>query len=194
MPAELPHRRLTDPRQLRAMAHPLRVRLLEELAFDGPLTATQLSERLDESPANCSWHLRQLARFGYVEEAEGGTGRRRPWRIVVQSHGWGESDDPVEAAAGRAVSDVLDSRDNEEREAWLRREGKEPEEWREAAFGTHSFLWLTADELHDLGEAIYALLTEHVERFAEPSTRPPGSRPVRFMAWGFPTRSQKEES
>lgn len=194
MPQSLPRRRLTDPRELRAMAHPVRVRLVEELAFDGPLTATELSERVGESPANCSWHLRQLAKFGYVEEAGGGTGRRRPWRMVVQSHSWGDSDDPVEAAAGRALREVLAGRDDEEREAWLRRERSEPEEWREATFGTRSFLWLTAEELRELGEAIYGLLTEHVERFTDPSTRPPGSRPVRFTAWGFPTRPPEEES
>lgn len=174
------------------MAHPVRVRLLEELAFGGPLTATQLSERVDESPANCSWHLRQLAKFGYVEEAEGGTGRRRPWRVVVQSHTWGDTDDPVEAAAARALVDVFDSRENEERTAWLQREGAEPREWREAAFDMRSFLWLTADELRELGEAIYALLTEHVDRFTDPANRPAGSRPVRFVGWGFPARPEEE--
>jgi DNA-binding IclR family transcriptional regulator len=47
-----------------------------------PATATQLAERVGESPANCSWHLRQLARYGFVEEAGGGTGREGPWRPV----------------------------------------------------------------------------------------------------------------
>lgn len=193
MPGPLPRRRLADPRELRAMAHPLRVRLLEELAFDGPLTATELGERVGESPANCSWHLRQLAKFGYVEEAGGGSGRRRPWKIVVQNHSWGDSDDPAASAAGRALSEVLESRDDEERRAWIRREGDEPEEWRRAAFGTMSFLWLTATELHELDDAITALLAEYAERFTDPSTRPPGSRPVRFSAWGFPARSGEKQ-
>ena len=58
------------------MAHPVRLRLLAELADLGQATATELAERTGESPANCSWHLRQLARYGFIEEAESGAGRR----------------------------------------------------------------------------------------------------------------------
>src|SRR5690606_6701644 len=65
---ELPVHEVRESQALRALAHPLRIRLLEELAIGGELTATQAAERVDESPANCSWHLRQLARYGFVEE------------------------------------------------------------------------------------------------------------------------------
>src|SRR3954453_23259402 len=75
-----PHRRLRDPRELQALAHPVRMGIIELLSVSGPLTATELADRLDETPANCSWHLRKLAKFGFVEEAEGGTGRPRPWQ------------------------------------------------------------------------------------------------------------------
>ena len=67
---------------MRALAHPVRVALLELLSRDGPMTATQAGEVLDESPANISFHLRTLAKYGFVEEAPGGTGRQRPWRRV----------------------------------------------------------------------------------------------------------------
>src|SRR5690606_21557592 len=62
-------RKIRDARVLRAVAHPLRLGILDELLKDGPLTATELAERLGETPANCSWHLRQLARYGFIEEA-----------------------------------------------------------------------------------------------------------------------------
>src|ERR1700735_4917381 len=75
-----PHERLTDPRAMRAMAHPLRIALIELLSHTGTLTATQASEVLGESPANCAFHLRTLAKDGFVEEAGGGRGRERPWR------------------------------------------------------------------------------------------------------------------
>src|SRR3954465_2595175 len=75
------HRRLSDPRELQALAHPVRMAIIEQLSISGPLTATELADRLDETPANCSWHLRKLAKFGFVEEAEGGTGRQRPWQV-----------------------------------------------------------------------------------------------------------------
>src|SRR4030088_3589210 len=75
----------TDPRALRALAHPLRLRLLELLVLRGPMTATEAADLLGESPANCSFHLRTLAKYGYVEEAGGGRGRQRPWRLRYRS-------------------------------------------------------------------------------------------------------------
>ena len=66
---------------MRALAHPVRLALLEVLADEGRLTATEAGEKVGESPANASFHLRQLAKYGFVEEAEGGTGRRRPWKL-----------------------------------------------------------------------------------------------------------------
>ena len=56
---------------MRALAHPVRLALLEVLADAGQLTATEAGERIGESPANASFHLRQLAKYGFVEEAEG---------------------------------------------------------------------------------------------------------------------------
>ena len=68
-------KRMTDPRALRALAHPLRLSLLGMLRTEGPLTATRAGELLGESSASCSFHLRQLAKYGLVEEAGGGRGR-----------------------------------------------------------------------------------------------------------------------
>ena len=76
-------RELTDPAVMRALSHPLRLSLLEELIHAGTLTATQAGEILGETPANCAFHLRTLARYGLVEEAGGGKGRERPWRRAV---------------------------------------------------------------------------------------------------------------
>ena len=63
------------------------------------MTATELADRLDESPANCSWHLRKLAEHGFIEEAAGGTGRQRPWQSGVSGMRWADDDD----SAGRAA-------------------------------------------------------------------------------------------
>src|SRR6516162_11056846 len=76
-------KRMTDPRALRALAHPLRLSLLGLLRIEGPLTATRAGELLGESSASCSFHLRQLAKYGLVEEAGGGRGRERPWRATT---------------------------------------------------------------------------------------------------------------
>src|SRR5216683_7080410 len=75
--------RLTDPRALRALAHPIRMSLLGLLRTEGPLTATRAGELLGESSASCSFHLRQLAKYGLAEEAGGGRGRERPWQATA---------------------------------------------------------------------------------------------------------------
>ena len=69
---------------LRAVAHPTRLKLLGELRRVGPLTATQAGGRIGESPAGCSFHLRQLAKYGLVEEAGGGRGRSRPLKEALK--------------------------------------------------------------------------------------------------------------
>src|SRR5580692_11873917 len=74
--------RVTDPRALRALAHPVRLSLMGLLRTQGPLTATKAAELLGESSASASFHLRQLAKYGLVEEAGGGQGRERPWQAA----------------------------------------------------------------------------------------------------------------
>ncbi|HEU4461850.1 MAG TPA: helix-turn-helix domain-containing protein, partial [Solirubrobacterales bacterium] len=99
---------LTDPRALRAMAHPTRLELIALLRQGGPLTATQAAEQIGGSPASCSFHLRQLAKYGLVEEAGGGRGRERPWRATAISTEWpvfGENEETL--AAGEMLSRVV---------------------------------------------------------------------------------------
>src|ERR1700677_1187515 len=72
---------LTEPRAMRALAHPLRLALIELLWREGSVNATEAAAELGESQASCSFHLRQLAKFGFVEEVEGVRGRARPWRL-----------------------------------------------------------------------------------------------------------------
>ena len=71
---------ITDPTVMRALAHPVRMALIELFGVHATLTATQASEALGESPANCAFHLRTLAKYGFIEEAGGGRGRERPWK------------------------------------------------------------------------------------------------------------------
>src|SRR5215213_4049628 len=79
---------VTDPRAMRALAHPLRLELLDLLAVEGTATATRCAEALGESQASCSFHLRQLAKYGFVEEAEPASWRERPWRLTSVSQRW----------------------------------------------------------------------------------------------------------
>ena len=72
--------RITDPQRIRALTHPLRLELMDVLAEEGAATATRCAELTGESVASCSFHLRMLAKYGYIEPAER-TGREKPWRL-----------------------------------------------------------------------------------------------------------------
>ncbi len=94
-----------DPRTLRALAHPLRTSLLGVLRADGPSTASRLGQRLGESSGATSYHLRQLAALGFVEEVPGeGTARERWWRALHRSTRW-QTEDVVDQPGGREVAE-----------------------------------------------------------------------------------------
>jgi DNA-binding transcriptional ArsR family regulator len=180
-------RKLSDPRALRAVAHPVRLGIMEQLAVHHAMTATELADRLGETPSNCSWHLRKLAEHGFVEEAEGGTGRRRPWQAVSRGMRWGEIDESPELArAGEALSALMIEREVARlaRSRARRREDTPP--WQEASTSTQSMMWLTADELGEINLAVRGLLMSRVDRFEHPERRPEGARLCAFLAWGVP--------
>jgi DNA-binding transcriptional ArsR family regulator len=177
---------LTDPRALRAVAHPTRLRLMGLLRRFGPLTATQAGARMDESPAGCSYHLRALAKWGLVEEAGGGRGRERPWQATSTTTEWAVrgSDDEADEA-GDMLSRVVLERWFEEAADWIGRRRGEPHEWAEAPFGDR-ILYLTAAELVEVERRIGELLDPYMRRAAEPETRPPGARAVSFVQLVLP--------
>ncbi|HEX5494639.1 MAG TPA: helix-turn-helix domain-containing protein [Mycobacteriales bacterium] len=186
-------RRITDPRALRAISHPVRVALLELLAMDGPLTATQAGTRLDESPANCSFHLRTLARYGFVEEAEGGTGRQRPWQIVPQvTEVRGEEMGPAGQIATGALIDLIHQREADQAHTWRASRDRYPAAWREAAGELRGLVFLTATELAQLNRDIEHLLAGYAAR-ADPARRPAGSLPVSMLLRTFPLRPPSDE-
>jgi DNA-binding transcriptional ArsR family regulator len=185
-----PHRRLSDPRELNALAHPVRMAIIELLSISGPLTASELADRLDETPANCSWHLRKLAQHGFVEEAEGGKGRQRPWQVPGLGFRWDTEHGSAsleERRAAQALSEVTMGRAMDRLRESQQRAPEESEEWRAAQTGTEMVAWLTADELKEMNNAINAVLDRYVERLTEPKQRPSGARLCEFVAWGVPT-------
>lgn len=180
-------RRLTDALEMRALAHPVRVQLLEALTREGPLTATEASELVGESPANCSFHLRTLAKYGFVEEAEGGKGRSRPWRrtsLGISLSMVEEDDDASVAAHTLATMNV--ERVFHRLQAWAAHEASAPAEWRSAAFSDTFTTYLTADELREVEEAIHAVMARYQPRTLDLAERPEGSRPVAIAAFGHP--------
>jgi DNA-binding transcriptional ArsR family regulator len=187
---DFPIREIRDPQVLRALSHPVRLRLLDELLLSGSATATELSDLVGESPANCSWHLRQLARYGFVEEAGGGTGRQRPWRIVAEGNRWGSDDqaDTELARAGDTAGEMFLAQEVEALRSWWRNRRREPAQWRDTSFFTQVVSWLTVEELGAVRETVVEALKPYLDRIGDAGKRPAGSRPIRLIAWGVPAR------
>jgi len=185
---------LTDPRALRAMAHPTRIELMGLLRREGPLTATQAANQIGESPASCSFHLRQLAKYGLVEEAGGGRGRERPWRATAISTEWSDLSGSEEAqAAGAMLSRVVIERYFETAIEWLERQPGEPPEWAEAGFFGDALVHMTAAELRDVEAQIHELLEPFLKRLEDPAPPVEGSRPVSLVAFAFPLAEPEQE-
>jgi DNA-binding transcriptional ArsR family regulator len=185
-------KRITDPKALRALAHPLRLSLLALLRTEGPLTATRAAERLGESSASASFHLRQLAKYGLVEEAGGGHGRERPWQATAMLTDVPEiADNPeFDAAAQLFRSIVLDGY-MQTAARWFEVRADEPTEWQRAAQFNDVLLYLSASELESLAEQMRALYDRYSDRLTSPEVRPAGSRLVQVIQMGFPIVEKK---
>ena len=187
----LAHRRVTEVSALKALAHPVRLALLGTLVTEGPLTASQVASLVDETPSNCSWHLRKLAAHGFVREARGGTGRNRPWQAVSEGLEWGdgaqETPDPSTALAAGALSDMLVERELQRLRAARASRDREPREWRDATGLGHAQAWVTAEEAAELMAELRAVLLRHADRAARPDRRPAGARLVSLVAWLVPS-------
>ncbi|MFE0647916.1 winged helix-turn-helix domain-containing protein [Streptomyces sp. NPDC059534] len=174
--------RLTDPRALRAYAHPLRMTLVGLLRGSGPFTATRAAELTGESVASCSYHLRILAKYGLVEEAPGGRGREKPWRATARYTEWPEySEDATVAEAADALSAAVAERYFERVTRAMENRHRVPKEWREAEQFGDSLLYLTPEELAGLGERMDALLRPYEARQSDPSLRPEGARQISIL-------------
>lgn len=176
-----------DATAMMALAHPTRLALLELLGAEGPLTATEAGRRLGESPGTMSWHLRLLARHGFVVESDGGRGRRRPWMLGAQGTRW----DPVpRSEMERAASDMLSSMVVErafvQLREWLAARHAAPPEWQRAAAVSDWTLYLTAAELQQVRDEIYRLLEQFGERLQHPEQRPAAVVAVRALIGMFP--------
>ncbi|MGC4804758.1 winged helix-turn-helix domain-containing protein [Micromonospora sp. DT233] len=178
----LPEVKLSDPVALRGYAHPLRMALVGLLRREGPMTATRAAERLGESVPNCSFHLRQLAKYGLAERAPAGDARERPWRATAANTTWdGASDDPRVQAATEALNATQLALYVRYAEQFLARRADEPTAWRAVTGFGDTSLYVTADEMAALTERIDALLAEYHDRITDPSRRPADARRVSLV-------------
>jgi DNA-binding transcriptional ArsR family regulator len=168
-------RKVSDARELRALAHPVRMALYEALALNESLTATQASKIVGGSPTSVAYHLRTLARYGYVEEVGGGDGRERPWRLSSLGFIFSQDDeDAAASAAADALGRQLFKRWLARNEAYRRNRKRWPKKVRDAAGNWNSVLFGTPQEALELQEAFGRLLEKYVDRIKNPELRPEG--------------------
>jgi|SRR5579863_3342451 len=171
-----------SPLALRALAHPVRWRLLDLLASEQAATATRCAEVLGESVASCSYHLGMLAKYGYIELVPDQPGREKPWRLTsmrqdLSAEGLGESG----ALAAEAAIEVFLDHELARIKERLRRYDLEPPEWREASRVRGSTTWVTAAELREIDEQLTEITTRYTDRAEDPARRPADAREARIF-------------
>src|SRR4051794_12249405 len=180
--------RLLDAAGLRAMAHPLRIRLLGLLRADGPATATGLAARVGESSGTTSYHLPQLAGAGFVDEdATRGNGRERWWKAAqdstrLEAEPW--LDDPSMRPALDAYLSGVAAVYAAKMQEYLATADSWPKRWRTAATLSDFALSLSAAELSRLNDDVERL----VESYRRPERR--GDEQGVFPVQAFPRRRE----
>lgn len=173
---------VTEAERIRALAHPLRLELLEYLDDVGEATATECAAHTGETVANCSFHLRTLAKAGFIEPAEP-RGREKPWRSTASDRKMDvDPADPSSLQAIREVVGLTVLREAERFRQFLATNDDRPAGWEDTVTLTTSRFWATADELRELVEAVNTLTDRFAGRDADPSARPEGARPGRLVA------------
>ena len=175
-----PALRITDPLAMRALAHPARIAIVQRLALDGPATATECAAFTGLSPSACSYHLRTLAKYGFIEPDpdSAADGRNRPWRArAVQVSIPDEAGQSAAMhAATRLLTDQLHARFSQMRAQYFQQEAQYPPAWRAAAYLDQTVVHVTPGELAELRSALRELLSQL--RRDDPAARPPEARRV----------------
>lgn len=180
-------RKITDARTMRAVAHPTRLALLEVLAMHEQLTATEAGELVGESPTNCAFHLRTLAKYGFVEEAGEAPGRRRPWRLIHIGFAFDrKAGTDEESFAAQALSRLLWGR-------WVDRlslvnaaMARFDTTWQDVTSSLETVSFVTPEEAEGLIADFGELLNRYRDRIEDPALRPAGSLPVETLVFSYP--------
>jgi DNA-binding transcriptional ArsR family regulator len=182
--------RKLDLASLKALAHPLRVQILETLSRYGAQTACGLAELLDESSGSTSYHLRQLAKHDFVHEVEGkGTARERWWErsagyIQIASPEF--SDDPMSSEAQRLISREFEHNRATALADYMNCDPQRlPPEWRDAGAITTSNIRLTAEQLNELSAELEAVARRIISELRAEGEHE-GARPVQIHLNAFP--------
>jgi DNA-binding transcriptional ArsR family regulator len=175
-------RNISESGELAALAHPVRLDLLNYLISAGPATASACARAVGDTPSNCSYHLRFLARYGLVEAGDSGDGREKPWRAMLT--GFGVDRELADAGQARALDAIAVERDHRLVRSFLARRGQLDAEW-DAAAGLNAYtLRLTPDELTDLEQRLDAVIRPYIA--ATRRDAPADAALVHLGVRGFP--------
>ncbi len=173
----------TAAKALRALAHPLRWKLIDLLEDEGSATATRCSGVLGESVASCSYHLGILGKYGYAEMVPDQPGREKPWRLSSRVQDLSPTGLDVEGAlAAAAAAEAFLDHELARLKDRLRRIGLEPPQWQEASGVVGETTWMTAAELRSVWGQVQATVLSFAGRADDPALRPRDARQVRLFA------------
>lgn len=168
--------------RLRALAHPLRWRLMEVVDSEGTATATRCAQVLGESVASCGYHLGILGKYGYLEQVSDTPGRERPWRAIDRRQDLSPPGPEVDdALASEAATEAFLDVELDQIKARQRCKSAEPAEWAAATAVGGSTMWVTAGELGQLKDELMAMLVRYQDRSENARLRPEGARPSRLF-------------
>jgi hypothetical protein len=140
---------------------------------------------LGESPANCAFHLRTLAKYGYIKEAGGGRGRERPWTGAHETVSLSSDQRPQAAVAAKTLTNlfhelILDRiRRAFAADSW-------PAGWEHASHSSTGVFYLTPEETGQVARELREVTKRYQNRRTDPSLRPAGALPVEFTYFGYP--------
>lgn len=172
---------IADPVHIRALTHPIRLRLLSHLDEVPNATATECADAIGESVASCSFHLRTLAKHGYIEPDER-RGREKPWKVISRRRSQViDRNAPGAAHALSSLASMSVSIQTERIQEWLRAAPSQPIEEVDAAAVYGASYYLTLDEVYELREELFQLGERFAGRTADPELRPDGARHVNLF-------------
>ncbi|MPZ54063.1 MAG: helix-turn-helix domain-containing protein [Acidimicrobiia bacterium] len=178
-----------DSEMVRALAHPMRNRILASLRLTGPATSAMLAERLNTNTGQTSYHLRALDEVGLVvEDPDQGTGRERWWKSAHKGTSWSETaftDDPEDHHAADWLTRYHNRTNFNRVDAYLDEREEWSEEWQEAAYIGDNWLATTPERLRELNEKIDELIETYREEGK--SLDPETTELVTFIRYAFPS-------